>query len=72
MKAQTRCGIEIKYWEKKMSRMLELSQAKTYGTYHDQTSAGQNVKKDIGDGMSLCLLPFLISRTALSGVSTWK
>lgn len=39
---------------KKMSRMLELSQAKTYGTYHDQTSAGKNLKKDIGDGMILC------------------
>lgn len=55
-----------------MSRMLELSQAKTYGTYRDQTSAGKNLKKDIGDDMAPYLLPFLISRTALSGVSTWK
>lgn len=52
--------------------MLEPSQAKTYGTYRNQTSAGKNEKKDIGDGMVPYLLPFLISRTALSSALKWK
>ena len=39
---------------KKMSRMLELSQAKTYGTYHDQTAAGKNLKKDIDKHTTIC------------------
>lgn len=37
-------------WEK-MSRMLELSKRKIYGTHGNQTSVGTDQRKDFGGGM---------------------